>query len=105
MNAIVIYITAKNKEQAITLAKTLLEERLIACANLIESTSLYHWNGELQNTPECILIAKSTDRHMDCITARVTALHDYECPCIVAWPITSGHLPFLEWVHQSVGDV
>lgn len=85
------------------LARALLEARLIACANLIDgTTSLYRWEGEMREESECILIAKTTAARLEEITAKVKALHGYECPCIVAMPITGGNADFLSWVSDEV---
>ena len=103
MSIIAFYIATASREEANRMALTLLEEKLIACANILgEATSLYVWEGKLCDTPETIVIAKTTTVLAEKAVARARELHSYECPCIVTWPITGGYAPFLEWVEAEV---
>src|SRR5690348_13012442 len=91
MQHVLLYITARDKPEATTIARNLLEARLIACANIIDgATSLYRWEGKIETAGECVLIMKSEQRHVQAIIGRVKQLHSYECPCIVAMPIVQG---------------
>jgi len=101
MDAVLLYITTQDKEQASTIARALLDMKLIACANIFEHiTSLYRWQGNIEQTTECVIIAKSVRARMQAITDQVKALHAYECPCIAAVPI-EGYPPFLEWITRE----
>ncbi len=103
MPIVFLYITVSNIESAKAIARTLLDERLIACANILGPiTSLYRWDGENKEESEVAMIAKTTQAHMENVIARVEALHDYSCPCIVALPIVAGFPPFLNWVAGEV---
>lgn len=101
MGPVIVYITAKDKRQATTLARALLEAQLIACANLFDIHSLYRWEGKIEENGECAIIAKSLSRHVPEIIDTVKTLHSYACPCVVSFPITNGHPPFLEWMIQA----
>lgn len=99
MSAIVVYITAQDKAQAERLAMSLLEARLIACANIIEQvTSLYRWQGRIERGSECVLIAKTVEAHATAVIDAVKSMHSYDCPCVVALPIAAGNPAFLEWI-------
>src|SRR5690554_2960200 len=92
-----IYSTFPNRDEALSAARKLLERKLIACANLVDNvTSLYHWEGALQQEMEVAMIAK-TARHEAAISL-LKESHPYELPCIVALPLAGGHAPFLQWV-------
>lgn len=96
------YITASNREEALKLATILVQERLAACANLYDGmTSLYWWQGEMQQAQETSLIVKTRADLIDALKRRVCELHSYSVPCIVAWPITEGYEPFLDWVREE----
>lgn len=94
-----VYITASNHDEALKLAQTLVEERLAACANVLGAiTSVYWWNGTLNQDAEVALVLKTRADLVEALTARAQALHSYECPCVVALPITGGNPAFLQWI-------
>ncbi|OGJ88592.1 MAG: hypothetical protein A2268_07995 [Candidatus Raymondbacteria bacterium RifOxyA12_full_50_37] len=94
-----VYITAKDKRQAKSIGKTLVRERLAACANIIEKIhSFYWWEGKLQENAEALLIVKTRKTLVKKLVTRVKKLHSYSCPCVVALPITEGNPDFLNWI-------
>ncbi len=99
-----VYITAESPEQAAQIGRTLVEERLVACVNIIKDTqSIYWWQGSIQEDNESILIAKT---HSDCLSAltdRVKALHSYDCPCVVSFALqeNEGNHDYLEWIEAE----
>jgi len=100
---ILLYITVKNKQEAEKIAKALLEEQLIACANILpEVTSLFRWEGKAKEVTEALLLAKTTLDKQDEAMLRASELHSYECPCIVAVPLEAAHAPFARWVDGEV---
>jgi len=102
MKANLIYITAGSMDEARTIAKELVSNRLAACANIIENmNSLYWWNGEVQDDREVILIAKTVESLVPELIDTVKSMHSYECPCIVSLPIIDGNPAFLEWIAKE----
>jgi len=102
MNFRLIYITAGSIEEARRIGKTLVEERLAACANLVDGMrSFYWWEGKVQEDQEVILIAKTRSDLVPAVVERVKALHSYECPCVLALPIDGGNPGFLDWIDQE----
>ena len=94
-----VYMTAGSPEAAARIGKALVEARLAACVNLIEGMrSIYWWEGEVQEARETVLIAKTRDTLVEALTEKVRALHDYDCPCVVALPIEGGNRAFLDWI-------
>ena len=94
-----LYITAPTLDKAKAIARALLDERLIACANISSPiTSLYRWEGILREESEVVLMVKTTRKNMEKAIARVKALHEYDCPCIVALDVAGGYEPFLDWI-------
>lgn len=99
------YVTAPNRDEALKLATILVEERLAACANVIERvTSLYWWQGQVQREAEVSLIVKTRADLIDALKSRVCELHSYTVPCVVAWPIAAGNEAFLNWVRAETRE-
>jgi len=97
----VILVTAPRKE-AERLARRLLEERLVACANLVRDVrSLYWWQGRLGKATETLLILKAPRRNVERLIRRVKELHPYEVPEIVALPVEKAYRPYAEWVEKE----
>lgn len=98
-----IYITTENKAEAERIGQALVEEYLAACVNIIDGMkSIYRWEGRLIQENETVLIAKTIEAKVPALMQRVKALHSYDCPCIVALPITDGNEAFLNWVAGEV---
>ncbi|MBI3446610.1 MAG: divalent-cation tolerance protein CutA [Magnetospirillum sp.] len=94
-----IYVTAPNRGEAVALARSLVEARLVACANVLDGvTSLYWWDGKIQEEAEAVLICKTRSEQVPAVMDRVRELHSYECPCVVALPISDGNPAYLDWV-------
>jgi len=99
-----VYVTAPSRAEALKLGRILVEERLAACANVLEGmTAIYHWDGKLQEDDEAVLILKTTADRVEGLTARLRDLHSYDLPCVVAWKIETGHAPYLDWVRGETG--
>ncbi len=99
---IVILVTTSSKEEARKLADALLEERLIACANIVEGIrSLFRWQESVCNEEESLLILKTLACRLEEIQTRVEELHSYEVPEIIALPVIGGSEDYLDWVAQE----
>lgn len=105
MQPVLLYITVPTRTEAEHLARILLEEKHIACANiLMHTTSLYIWEGKLEQAEEVVLIAKTTSQARQAAMDRVAALHSYDCPCILAFDAVAAHPPFAQWIFSYIGD-
>lgn len=99
MTPAIAYVTTADREEALTIARAAVESRLAASANVIPgATSFYWWEGELRESGEAILVLKTREDLVDALIDKVTSMHSYACPCIVAWPLTLGHRPYIEWL-------
>ncbi len=100
---ITIYVTTGDAEEARLIAHTLVGERLVACANILDGmSSVYIWNDKVQQDNETVLLLKAKAADFDTVSARIRALHSYDCPCIVAWPIIAGSADYLDWIAGQV---
>ena len=94
-----IYATTGSPEEAQSLAKALVDERLVACVNIIDgATSVYRWNGKTESEQESILIAKTCIANRNDAMNRLQALHSYDTPCIVSYDMADGMQDYLAWV-------
>jgi periplasmic divalent cation tolerance protein len=99
---VVVFVTAANEESAAAIGRSVVEERLAACANLVGPIrSIYRWQGAVEDAPEYLLLIKTQASRYRALEARVKELHPYEVPEIVAIDIEKGWSPYLNWVHES----
>ena len=99
MSVAFVYVTAGSPEEARAIARAVVGDRLAACANVLPGvTSLYWWEGRLEEAGETALILKTKVELIEALTARIKAIHSYECPCIVALPVAGGNPAFLDWI-------
>ena len=102
MQAMFIYVTASSRHEALSIGRTVVGERLAACANVLDGmTSIYWWERSVQESDEASLILKTRGELVERLTARIRELHSYECPCVVAMPIAAGNPAYLEWISQE----
>ena len=94
---IVIFSTAPADKSEV-LARMLIDERIVACVNVVPVHSYYRWNDQFCSEPEHLLIAKSTQEKADEVIAAIKAHHPYEVPEIIALPIELGLENYLGWV-------
>ena len=98
-----VYMTAGDKAEARAIGRVLVEFRLAACVNILENmTSLYCWDGNLQEDHEVVLLAKTTEERFAELKTKVTEIHSYDCPCILGFRASDGFPPFLDWIRESV---
>jgi periplasmic divalent cation tolerance protein len=97
-----VYMTAPSREEALAIGRALVESRLAACVNVLDSaSSIYWWNGEMQEATEAVLIAKTRHNLVTQLVAKAKELHSYELPAISALPVLKGNGDFLNWVESE----
>lgn len=92
-----IHTTAKDMEEARTIAGALVEKRLAACVNMYPVTSVYRWEGKIEEGVEIALSVKSTSEKFEDIRKAIRALHSYDLPAITMWEI-KGDRDYLTWI-------
>jgi periplasmic divalent cation tolerance protein len=101
-NFVVFFVTAPDAQCAEALARKLLEERLVACVNIVPGLrSLYWWEGEVQTADEVLMLLKARRTDIDAVTERVRGLHPYEVPEVIAADISGGLQAYLDWVNAE----
>jgi periplasmic divalent cation tolerance protein len=102
MTVMFVYATAGDAAEAERIGRTVVEERLAACANVLAGMrSFYWWEGKVQDAAEAVLILKTTQDRLPHLIARIKELHSYDCPCIEALPVADGNPEFLAWVARE----
>src|SRR5689334_10094831 len=101
-DAIVVFMTAANGEEATRLAEMLVGAHLAACVQILpEMESVYRWQGKIERQSEILLLAKTTREKFDNLEREVRALHSYDTPEIIAVPIVMGSAPYLQWLIEA----
>ncbi len=89
-------------DQATRLARALLEERLVACVNVVPRVeSHYWWEGKISTDAEALLVMKTRPESVEPLVTRLRALHPYEVPEIIALDIVAGNAAYLEWIERE----
>jgi periplasmic divalent cation tolerance protein len=99
MAVIAVFSTFPNAEVASSVARTLVDERLCACVNLVPAIrSIYRWQGAICDEVEVLALIKTTEDRLAALEARLVELHPYDVPELIALPVAGGHAPYLAWV-------
>jgi periplasmic divalent cation tolerance protein len=104
-SAVIVSTSTDSEASARAIARTVVDERLAACAHVMPVTSIYRWRGNVEEQAEWVCQCKTTSERIETLTARIRALHTYEVPEIITVPVLSGYVPYLQWVADSVGEV
>lgn len=100
---VVIFITAAGEEEARRIARLLLDQKKVACVNIVSRVdSLFWWQGKLDSAQETLLIAKTRASLVPEIVAMVKQAHSYELPEIIALPVIGGNEDYLKWIDSVV---
>jgi len=97
-----IYVTVGSRDEAMTIARALVREKLVACANVLgEAESIYRWQGVVEEAQEIVVIAKTRRDLADKALARIQVLHSYDVPCAVAYDMSGGLPGYLAWIDRE----
>ena len=98
-------MTVGSLEDAKKIGKTLVEQNLVACVNLLENMiSIYKWEEQLKEDQEVVIIAKTRKKLMPILIDTVNSLHSYDCACILELRIQGGNQEFLNWIMAETSD-
>ena len=98
----VVFVTCGSEDEALKIARALVEEKLAACANMISPLrSIYRWEGKICDEKEWLLLIKTRQSRFEDLAKRVKALHSYSVPEIIALPITEGSPAYLNWISEN----
>ena len=101
MTPIIVLTTTADRKQAERIARSLVERRLVACAQISEIDTFFRWDGAVQHEGEFRLLLKTTEARYAEVEAAIRELHNYEVPAILSLPISQIHAPFADWIAES----
>ena len=94
--------TAPNLEVARSLVRTLVEERIVACGNIVPGVnSIYRWQGAVSEEPEVLIVFKTSAAAWPRLQERLPELHPYDTPELLLVSVADGLAPYLQWVTES----
>src|SRR6516162_6201107 len=100
---IIVFVTCESREQAETIAQSVVSEKLAACVNVLPGIrSCYVWEGRLTWSDEVLLVIKTTRGRFDELQDRIKTLHSYSVPEIVGVTIDAAFDRYAEWIESSV---
>jgi periplasmic divalent cation tolerance protein len=103
MSVVSVYAVFANAEEAERIGRTVVEEQLAACANILGPIhSIYRWEGAIETADEVAAIFKTHHWYCDALMERIAALHSYKVPCVVTWPIDRILRNYADWVEDNV---
>jgi periplasmic divalent cation tolerance protein len=107
LSAIVtVYAVFGSEDEALRIGRLCVEERLAACVNLLGAVhSIYRWQGKIEEGVEVAALFKTTAHGAEALIARIAALHSYDVPAAVAWPITAAEWAYEAWVTNEVRPI
>lgn len=99
---ILVYLTCGSLKEAEKIAKTLVKEKLIACANYFPISSTYSWKGKITTEKEYLILCKTTKKNFPSIKQVIQKVHSYELPAIVSIPTEGGSADYLRWISLAL---
>jgi periplasmic divalent cation tolerance protein len=104
MSVVSLYAIFASSEEAERIGRTVVDERLAACINILGPVrSIYRWSGAVETADEVAAVLKTSSAMADALITRIAGLHSYDVPCNVTWPIDKVLSSYADWVEQSVG--
>lgn len=101
MKPVIILSTYPNKKSVTTVANELIQNKIIACVNIIKITSTYSWEGKIENASEYLVIFKTTQTNKKTLKEKIQSTHPYQIPEIAEIDITSMNKSYLKWLAES----
>jgi periplasmic divalent cation tolerance protein len=100
---LVVLVTAPSEAAALDIGRKVVDERLAACVNVVPGiTSIYHWQGQREETAEALLLIKTRPEGYAALQRRVLELHPYSVPEVLGLPVAEGAPAYVQWVRESI---
>jgi periplasmic divalent cation tolerance protein len=103
----ILYVTTASREEARTIGRSLVENKLCACVNILgDMESIYPWDGDIQTDSEQVMLVKTTAELASAATDAILELHSYDVPCVISLPLseTEGNPDYLDWIRQTTAN-
>jgi periplasmic divalent cation tolerance protein len=103
--ALIAFTAFANETDAARVARVLVEERLVACANLLPGArSLYRWEGKFQDERECVVLLKTRKQDWTALLSRLHELHPYDTPELIAVRVAAGAPKYMAWLEAQLAS-
>ncbi|QNM83447.1 divalent-cation tolerance protein CutA [Sphingomonas sabuli] len=104
MTIVSVYAVFADDEEAARIGRKMVEERFAACVNILDPcASIYRWEGQIETANEVPAVFKTGKETAAALVDRIAALHSYDTPCVVVWPVNRALPAYANWVCQSTG--
>ena len=98
-----VYVTVKDEDEGLFIAKKVVKKRLAACSNLYPKiTSVFNYQNQIQTQEEAVLLLKTTFQAYDELERFIIEVHSYDNPCVLKLPIEAGAADFMSWIKNTV---
>ncbi|RMF06336.1 divalent-cation tolerance protein CutA [Candidatus Woesearchaeota archaeon] len=98
----IIYVPCASNEEAKSIASKLVREKLAACVNIYQTTSMYIWKGEMEAQPESVMFVKTSTSKVQSAIKRIKELHSYDVPAILSWEVQSHNRDYSDWAENQL---
>jgi periplasmic divalent cation tolerance protein len=100
---VMIFCMCGTHDEALSIGYSLVEARLAACVNVLRPVqSVYRWEGKIEAADEVLLVINTTQERLPAVRDRITQLHTYDTPEIIAVPLVDGSDKYLAWLREQV---
>ncbi len=104
MECLQVSTAAGSRDEAERIAQALVQRRLAACVQIVgPMRSVYRWQDQVESAEEWLCLIKTTTDAYQAVEAAIGELHSYECPEVIATPITDGSSDYLRWLGEQIG--
>ncbi len=101
MKPTIIVSTFPDKKSITKIANDVVKSKLAACVNITKISSIYAWQGKIENTPEYLALFKTTTKNKKSLKEKIKATHPYDVPEIAEIDVDSINKPYLDWLIDS----
>ncbi len=98
-----VYCTVANQEEAISIARILIDKKLAACCNIVQGvSSVYCWKGGVEESNESLMLIKTTQKKYEQLEKEIKMVHSYSVPEIIATKLETGSSAYIDWIIECV---
>ena len=101
---LVVLTTVGGEQDARTLVRALVEDRIVACGTMVSAKSLFRWDGAISEQSEVLVVLKTSKDRWSDLQKAVEHLHPYEVPELIALPVEAGLKAYLDWIDGETSD-
>lgn len=101
--AVLVITSVGSREEADRIAAALVGERLAACVQILPATSVYRWQGAVEQAEELVLHIKTVAARVSEVERRIVDMHSYDLPEVIVVPISGGSDMYLGWIAMEAG--